>query len=353
MAQTYRLGIIGTGRPHGTEGATGFGMAHEHIRGYKKTGRVELSAIADIKPDVADLFAEEYGAKKIYSDYREMLAKENLDIVCVTLWPHLHAEAVIAAAEAKAKAVDCEKPMAMSWGDAKRMVEACEANGVQLTINHQRRFLDTFRTARKLIKDGLLGKLVRMEAHCGDMFDWGTHWLNMMFYFNDEIPAEWVIGQIDYRSGRTIFGAPNDDQAICHFKFQNGVHGFMITGYQSDIGCSIRVIGEQGVIELGAGRDSLRVRLNGAIDFQNLPVQEGLHSGISLDRAMADVIHCLDTGDTPLLSARTALNNTEVIFATYESARRRGRVDLPLDSDDSAILDMIQKGQLAAMKSKV
>lgn len=350
MTKTYRLGIIGTGRPWKAEGATGFGMSHDHIRGYQKTGRVELAAIADINPVVANLFAEEHGAKKIYSNYHEMLANENLDIVSVTVWPHLHAEVVIAAAEAKVKAIHCEKPMAMTWGDCKQMVEVCEKNNVQLIINHQRRFLDAFQSAQKLIKAGLLGKIIRMEAYCGDMFDWGTHWLNMMFFFNDEIPAEWVIAQLDYQSGRSIFGAPCDDQGIVHFKFKNGVRGLLFTGYESEIGCAIRVIGESGILELGWDDQPLRVRLDGSVDFKQIKTDGGLHGNNAIDSAMADVVRCLDTGATSILSARTALNNTEVIFAAYESSRRHGRVNLPLDVDDSAMLDLIQKGIFSAIK---
>jgi enoyl-CoA hydratase len=52
----------------------------------------------------------------------------------------------------------------------------------------------------------------------------------MFFFYNDERRAEWVIGQIDARGDRRIFGLPVEDQAICHFKFRNDVRALLITG---------------------------------------------------------------------------------------------------------------------------
>ena len=85
------------------------------------------------------------------------------------------------------------------------MVAVCEASGTQLTFNHQRRFGAPFRAARDLLRAGAIGTLQRMEATCDNLFDWGTHWFDMLFFFNDETPVEWVIGQIDTRKPQTIF----------------------------------------------------------------------------------------------------------------------------------------------------
>src|SRR5439155_9487653 len=133
-------------------------------------------AVADIRRESAEAFAAQYGDPAVYVDYREMLAEVKPDVVSVATWPHLHAEMVIAAAEAGARAVHCEKPMAPTWGEARRMVEACAESGTQLTFNHQRRFLEPFQTARRLLRDGTVGDLLRIEGACGDMIDWGTHW---------------------------------------------------------------------------------------------------------------------------------------------------------------------------------
>src|SRR5580704_4691779 len=145
MTSRYRYGIIGTGIPWKSEGATGFGMANPHYTGFMSTGRVDLVSIADIRDDHARLFLERHGCTaKIYHDYQQMLAIEKPDIVSICTWPHLHAEIAVAACEAGIPAIHCEKPMATTWGDAKRIKAAADASGTILSFNHQRRFLGPF-----------------------------------------------------------------------------------------------------------------------------------------------------------------------------------------------------------------
>ena len=150
----YRYAIIGTGRQHGTEGATGFGMAHPQYKAFQATGRIELVALADIVEDNATAFREKYeqpGAK-IYTDYHEMLAVEKPEVVSICTWPHLHSEMAVAACEAGVKAVHCEKPMATTWGDAKQIKAAADAHGTLVTFNHQRRFLEPFQKAKQMLQ---------------------------------------------------------------------------------------------------------------------------------------------------------------------------------------------------------
>jgi len=344
----YRYGIIGTGRPHGSPGATGFGMAYPHMHGFQATGRVDLVAIADIREDNARLFLEKHESNaRFYTDYHEMLAKEDLDLVSVCTWPHLHAEMAISAAEANVKGILCEKPMALTWGDAKRMKAAADANSVLLTFDHQRRFLEPFQTARRLADEGAIGDLVRLEAMCGDLSDWGSHWLDMLFFFNGDRPAVWVIGQIDSRVERKVFGASTENQAISHFKFENDVRGLLVTGFEADIGCALRMIGAEGVIEIHWSFPFLRVRGKGDSEMRSIETKEGLHDHIAWDRACADLVRALDEpGHKPLLSADNAIRSTEITFATYESSRRRGRIDLPLQTEDSALLAMLADGSI-------
>lgn len=129
-----------------------------------------MVACADIGQQNADIFAERYPGTKTYLDYQEMLATECLDIVSVCTWPHLHAPMTITVAQSGVRAIHCEKPMATTWGDAKRMAQACVDHGVQLTIDHQRRFGEAFRKAKSLLDEGAIGDLVRLEASCGNLY---------------------------------------------------------------------------------------------------------------------------------------------------------------------------------------
>ena len=315
-------------------------MAHLHARGYGASDDAHLVALADTNLENARAFQAEHGGQHLYDDYRTMLAKERLDIVSVCTWPHLHAEMVIAAAEAGVKAVYCEKPMAPTWGECVRMLEACEEHAVQLGFNHQRRFGSPYRTARELARSGAIGELTRLEGTCGNLFDWGTHWFDMMLFYNDETPVEWVIGQIDPRGGPEFFGVTVEGQGISYFKFANGVFGLLLTGSEGDKGgrSMNRLIGTDGAIEVGTGRDvPLRMWGKGQSEWQEVEVGGSLHGAELLVLAMCDFIEALKDGREPELSGRRALRATELIFATYESSRRRERIDLPLDTEDSPL----------------
>ena len=351
----YRHAIIGTGRPLGTEGATGYGMAHHHYKGFQATGRVGLAAIADIDEGHARAFLADYSQDlPIYRDYRDMLRIEKPDIVSITVWPHLHAEITVAACEAGVRAVHCEKPMAMTWAEAQRMQAAAHANGTVLTFNHQRRFLEPIQRAAQMIRDGELGDLLRIEAQCNDLYDTGTHWLDMMQFFNQDTPVEWVVGQIDNRDERRIFGALAEDQAVCHFKWANGVRGLMITGYEAKWDCAFRVTGTTGMLELLYSRPCLRVRLQGDAGWRVIETQEGLHDDVAIDRACADLVRALDEpGYQPMLSVDNAIRHTELIFAIYYSSLYRGRVNLPLMYEGNAFLDMVAQRALGPNRSSL
>lgn len=349
---TYKVGIIGCGRPWKSAGATGFGMAHLHAKGYEASPDAKIVAVADISQENLDAFCAEHNVPRGYLSAEAMLANEDLDIVSICLWPHLHAEMTVKAAEAGVKAIHCEKPMALTFGEAKRMVEVCDAHNVVLTFNHMRRFGAPFRKAKELLDSGAIGALERIEAFTSNLYDWGTHWFDMLFMYNNETPVEWVIGQIDARGGRPIFGAQLEGQGLSTFKWKNGVLGMMITGYGTkdvlSAGCAQRLIGSDGVIEVGVSND-VQVRLRNAETggaWQVIPVDGGLHGDDLHVKAVLDLINALKTGREPELSGHRALQATELIFATYESSRRRARVDLPLDIEDSPLLSMLNNGDL-------
>ena len=250
MTDTYRAAFIGTGRPHGTEGATGFGLAYRHADGFLKTGRCTVSACADLDENAAALFAAKYDLPKSYTDYHEMLVSEKPDIVSVCTWPHQHASIVIDAARAGVKAIHCEKPMATTWAETQEMVRVCDENEVKLSFNHQRRMLGPFQSAKKLLDEGAIGTLVQIHGNCSDLYDWGTHWLNMFFYYQNEKPALWVMAQTDFRKDHTIFAVPMESQGLCEFQFADGVRAFLTTGEHSHEAAAHRLIGTEGMIEV-------------------------------------------------------------------------------------------------------
>lgn len=107
------------------------------------------------------------------------------------------------------------------------------------------------------------------------------------------------------------------------------------------------MVGTDGVIVISPGRQvPLRMWGKGQSQWQNVEL-EGDPGAIGyVTSAILDLIDALDSGREPELSARKALQATELIFATYESSRKRGRVQLPLEIDDSPFLSMLESGDM-------
>jgi len=348
---SYRVGVVGCGDNTKSKGPQGYAMAWQHGAAYTKLPeQCEIVACADINETNGKAFAENFGAK-LHSDYKEMLANEGLDIVSICTWMHLHVEMAIATAEAGVKAIHCEKPMATTWGDAKRMSQVCDDLGVQLTFNHQRRFGAPFVMAKEMLQAGEIGDLQMLQYGGGNLFDTGTHFIDMLSFFNNETPAKWVIAQIDYRKPDLVFGADHEGQVWAAWEYANGVMGMAASGPGSSIiGAMDRIVGTTGVIEVGvSGADQLplRIKRDGQTEWEAVDTKgESIHGPGFIDRAIADIIDALATGRESQLCARRALIATEIIFACWESSRRRGRVDLPLEVDDNALNAMIEAGKI-------
>ncbi|MEW6356976.1 MAG: Gfo/Idh/MocA family oxidoreductase [Planctomycetota bacterium] len=346
-----RVGFIGTGKKPEKAGLKGYAMAYQHAKGYAAIPDCEIVACADLVKENGDAFAMAYGFEKVYTDYHQMLAKEKLDIVSICTWPKLHAVMTIDCIKAGAPAIHCEKPMALTFGECREMLRLAEENGTKLTFNHQRRFGKPFRKTKELLDKGEIGRLIRMEAHVGDLYDGGCHWVDMMNYFNNETSAEWVIGQMDCREVKLAFGAPCEHQSVTNVKYKNGVTSITITGpNMQEVAPPLRMQGTDGVIEIGWSPKPgpmLRYWKRGEADWGEVDCQgENFHGPGYVERAIADIVDCYKTGRESELCAKNEFKAMEIVFGCYESARRRGRVDLPMDISDSPIIAMLESGEL-------
>ncbi len=347
-APRYRAAVIGCGRPWKTEGATGFGMAHRHAAGYAASGRCELVAAVDLVRERGEEFVAAHNpAAAVFVDHVEMMETAKPDIVSVCLWPQLHAEVVCRLATFRPKIILCEKPMDVHWDAALRMHEECRAHGVLLAINHQRRFNLPLMKAKALLDAGEIGALRRMEGAWHNIADSGSHVLDLFFFFNNDTPADWVLGQIDLRDAQTVFGALHAGHGVSEIRFGNGVRAVFRFGKDhGENGCLLRLTGERGEIEIGFSEPWLRVRRTDKPDWEILDTGESIHDDRGIYRAIAETIACLEAGEVPQLDSSRALGATELIFATHESSRRRGRVDLPLPAGRCALLEMVAAGEL-------
>jgi len=346
----HRVAVIGTGRKKQRGDRFGYAMAYRHADGYRALDSCEMVACADIVEENARAFADTYDVPNVYLDYRKMLEKEQPDIVSICTWMSLHEQMVLDTCAAGVKAIHCEKPMADTWGGSMRMAAAAKEAGVQLTFNHQRRYGKPFTIAKQLLDDGEIGELVRCECECGNIYDSGTHFIDMFSFFNRETPAKWVLAQIDYRRENLVFGSHCENQQVVLTEYENGVFGLIMTGAggASPVGCIDRLIGIEGIIEVGV-KDGPQIRYcKAGVSGWTVPDTggESIHGPGFIERAVADVVDCLDSGRKCQLDASNALIATQIIFGAYESSRRRGRVDFPLDIDDNPLAAMVENGDL-------
>lgn len=126
--------------------------------------RVDVVAVADIRPQVARQVAGMWDVGHWYGDYHELLRRDDIDAVTVCTPEFLHGEQVVAACRA-GKHVLCEKPMADSLEAADAMLAAAKAAGVKLMIGHSRRFTARYREVRRLIDQGEIGGVIHVREN--------------------------------------------------------------------------------------------------------------------------------------------------------------------------------------------
>lgn len=356
MAQRLRAVVIGCGV--GGEGKAGVhSIGYLHGETYRQSDQVDLVAAADLNDANAAAYATEFGLERTYRDYREMLAREQPDIVSVCTWPPLHAEMTIAAAEAGAKGVWCEKPMTLSLGDADRMLEACQRHGTKLVVNHQRRYLPRFAEARRLVAAGAIGEVLTIHAGIDDwdILSWGTHWIDMYRFLLGDRACRWVVAQVDARTGTRKYGHLVEDHTLACFAFDGGAHGFLETGRAVPDAPSIRISGKDGIIDilegsLADGGKQLRY-LSSATNGWAEPELEEVDSYAepvayfiaATSGLLADLVAWIEGGPEPAVSGNGARKTTEMIMAAYESARRGTIIDLPLTATDFPLEEIHQR----------
>jgi len=146
---------------YGVIGCAGVGTTH--AEGVHAADGAELVACADIDPDAARGFADEYRVPAWYEDVTEMIRESGVDAVSVCTPSGTHADVTVEAAEAGVHVL-CEKPLDVYADRMDRMITACDRAGVTLAGVFQRRFQPAVRRAKRAVETGELGELVVADA---------------------------------------------------------------------------------------------------------------------------------------------------------------------------------------------
>ena len=205
------------------------------------------------------------------------------------------------------------------------MAQVCADRGVQLTFNHQRRFSPEFMQARELLRSGAIGDLVRLEGACGNLFDWGTHWFDMFFFYNDETSADWVLGQVEPRGGKSIFGVQVEGQAISYCRFHNDIMGMLTTSMKGGRPLSTRIVGTDGIIEAALRQDPLRIWARGMGEWQTIELEgdRSLQGTVARGRAIGRMVGIgdRDPGDVVIIQAVDRFDSQSAIGTRPENDR--------------------------------
>jgi predicted dehydrogenase len=355
----YHVGVIGCGRigsewdadPHPV-------MPLTHAGAFATLSRTKVVAGANRGAERLQAFGHKWGVGALYQDYREMLAKERLDIVCVATHPGGHQEQVLAAVGSGVKGIFCEKPIALSLAEADAMIDACDRAGAVLLINHSRRWSPVYHKARELVEQDAIGALLTVVGYCqgikphpawqseeeGPLLHDATHTFDMFRFFGGDV--EWVLGTA-VRRWRPF---PVEDESLSILQFNNGVSGITVVNELTDYArFEIELQGTRGKIALGSSGNRIWSSLpsprrvqerNPTFDWQTLAAGTFPETPqtSAIQEAAKELVACLDTGQAPSSSGRDGRAALEIVMAIYESQRRGNTpVTLPLLSGPSSL----------------
>lgn len=151
----YFLDHVGTGECRDSSRARR-GPPHSHFFVLAAIPNVKVVAGCDISAEAKTLFHQRWDSTwpgaTTYTDFREMLEKEQIDLLRVATPDHLHGEVVRVAAASGVKAIFCEKPMSTDLADVDLMIAAIDAHGVVVNVNNTRRWVASYVAARERVR---------------------------------------------------------------------------------------------------------------------------------------------------------------------------------------------------------
>ena len=273
----------------------------------------------------ADTLAKDLAIPHAYASVDSLLADDSLDAIYVSSPVNMHAEHAIAVAEA-GKHVLCEKPMALTSADCRRIIAACEAGDVHLQVCFVLRGWPIYQRLRTMVTDGTIGRFVSARAHLAKWMPWedgswrrdvlqsgggvlvdvGTHYLDLFRFLFGEVT------DIVYRGGSPVLNIEVEETAHTLVSFENGGHGVITaTIVVPQNGNVLEIYGTKGSIFLGP---TLRIVTSEGEREEEVTFPD-YFSGL-LDQFVA----CVEQGGDALAAGEDGLRNVELVEQAYASA---------------------------------
>jgi len=335
----FRVGIIGCGN-----------VSPMHIYPVNALESCDLIAVCDDKEDRAKARAEELGCK-YYTDYKEMIDKENLDVVHLCTPHYLHPPMAIYALENGCHVLT-EKPMATNFEDSEAMVKAAEKSGKTLGVIFQNRYNPGSVLAKKIMDSGDLGKVqgaklnvtwMRTDEYYsksdwkgtwdkeggGVMIDQAIHTFDLLRWLLDA-KVEYVSCHYANRTHETI---DVEDVADGVIKFDNGVLAsfYTINYYSEDSDVELEIHCENGHINIKADTCVINMKDGRKYVADKHPDEKFPYGdvkgywGVSHIKQIDAFYQSLAKGEQPFITGHDALETMRLIFGLYDSGKIGGK----------------------------
>ena len=352
-----KYALIGCGR-----------IATNHIKAVLNN-KLELVAVCDIVPDHMEELLGKHNLQqdasiKKYTDYKKMIAENELDLVAIATESGIHAQIALYCIE---KGIHCiiEKPIAMSTQDAEKIIALSEARGVKVCACHQNRFNIAVQKTRKALEDGRFGRLSHGSIHVRwnrnenyyQQAPWRGKWesdggalMNQCIHGIDLL--RWMLGddiEEVYGQTRQQFHSylEAEDVGMAVVKFKNGAIA-TIEGttnvYPQNLEETLYLFGENGTVKIG-GKSTNNIDVwdfadEEESDQENKVLKEATSNvyGNGHTSLYADMIDAIVHNRKPYVDAVAGKNALERVLAIYKSQKTCQPVKLPLT--DFASIDM-------------
>ncbi len=339
------IGVIGAGSISGV-----------HLDAYAACPDAVLIAVCDLNESRAQEKATKYGAAKVYTDYRELLADPAIDAVSICTWNNSHAEISIAALQA-GKHVLCEKPLCRTVEEALRVEAAVRESGKLLQVGFVRRYASNTALVKRFLDAGDLGEIYYAKATClrrlgnpggwfsdsersggGPLIDLGVHIIDLCWYLMGKPKVKSVSGNTYRKLGNraniqnlSFYKAADydaerndvEDLANALIRFENGASllvdvSFTLHAKQDEL--SVKLYGDKGGAEIEPEVIIMTEQHNTIVNIS--PQVDNLSFNFT-EAFSQEINHFVQSGlglAETLSPVQDGLEITKILSAIYESA---------------------------------